>query len=79
MTTPATSTAPGGTEPAPAGRAGGSLEFIRIWAHEVAQYEARGWHLQCVRYGLPSEILLGPGYADCIMVRAGESDGDENE
>jgi len=45
------------------------VEFIRIWAHEVPEYEAQGWRLRCVRQGGPCEAVLGPGYADCLMSR----------
>ena len=45
------------------------LQFIRIWAHEVPEYEAQGWRLRCVRSGKPCEAILGPGYADCVMMR----------
>jgi hypothetical protein len=45
------------------------VEFIRVWAHEVPVYEAQGWQLHCVRQGKPCEAVLGPGYADCLMVR----------
>jgi len=45
------------------------LEFIRVWAHEVAAYQARGWALSYLRRGFACEALLGPSYADCLMVR----------
>jgi hypothetical protein len=44
-------------------------ECIRVWAFEVPAYERRGWQLRGVRRGVPSEALLGPDYADCLMVR----------
>jgi hypothetical protein len=40
-----------------------------VWAHEVADYQARGWVLSYLRRGFPCEALLGPEYADCLMVR----------
>ena len=45
------------------------VEFIRIWAHEVPEYEAQGWRLSRVTRGKPCEAILGPDYADCLMVR----------
>jgi len=51
------------------------MEFLRVWAWEVAAYEAQGWALSWVRRGLPSEVLLGPDYADCLMVRKVRADG----
>jgi hypothetical protein len=51
------------------------MEFIRVWAHEVAEHQARGWTLTCVRRGFPSEALLGPDYADCLLVREVNADG----
>jgi len=44
-------------------------EWIRVWAHEVSAYERDGWRLSHVRRGFPSEALLGPEYADCLMMR----------
>ena len=44
-------------------------EYIRVWAFEVPAYKREGWQLSYVRRGLPSEALLGPEYADCLMVR----------
>ena len=44
-------------------------EWIRVWAHEVPAYEREGWRLSRVRRGFPSEALLGPDYADCLMMR----------
>ena len=59
------------------GRPSGSseMEFIRVWAHEVAEHQAREWTLTCVRRGFPSEALLGPDYADCLLVREVNADG----
>jgi hypothetical protein len=44
-------------------------EWIRVWAYEVPAYEREGWRLSHVRRGFPSEALLGPEYADCLMTR----------
>ncbi len=44
-------------------------EWIRVWALEVSAYEREGWRLSHVRRGFPSEALLGPDYADCLMTR----------
>ena len=46
-----------------------ATEWIRVWAHEVPAYEREGWRLSHVRRGFPSEALLGPRYADCLMMR----------
>ncbi len=47
----------------------GVTEWIRVWAHEVPAFEREGWRLSHVRRGMPSECLLGPDYADCLMMR----------
>jgi hypothetical protein len=44
-------------------------EWIRVWAHEMPAYQRKGWRLSHVRRGFPSEALLGPDYADCLMTR----------
>jgi hypothetical protein len=46
-----------------------TTEWIRVWEYEVSAYERMGWRLSHVRRGFPSEALLGPGYADCLMMR----------
>ena len=56
---------------------GDDMEFIRIWAHEVPEYEAQGWRLSSVTSGKPCEVLLGPGYADCLMVREREDEAND--
>ena len=50
------------------------MEAIRIWAYEVPAYEAAGWKLSYIRRGFPCELIHGPGYADCMMVREVRSD-----
>jgi hypothetical protein len=50
------------------------MEFVRVWAHEVSEYQARGWALISVRRGFPSEALLGSDYADCLLVQEVKAD-----
>lgn len=54
-----------------------ATEWIRVWAYEVACYEREGWQLSYVRRGMPTECLLGPDYADCLMVRATQDGPDD--
>ena len=43
--------------------------YVRVWSYEVPAYLKRGWRLACVRAGLPSERVFGPGYRDCLVWR----------
>ena len=51
-----------------------AMEWIRVWAHEVSVYQRKGWRLCSVRRGMPSEVLMGLDYADCLMVREVKAD-----
>jgi len=70
------SSCPGGRTSLDSKRLGSSeREFIRVWRHEVDAYQGQDWRLCCVRRGFPSEALLGPDYADCLLVREVRDDG----
>ena len=55
----------------PAGAGGmcaDSVEFIRIWYKDIAEWEAQGWELDYAKATTHSD-LMGESHLDCLMVR----------